>query len=681
MSDNRHKACNVKRRFVLIDPSIKSLGGHHYEYAERVLRAAKERGMEAILLVHKECDASLVQSCDIRPVFSRTYWQNHHFYYETAYFKRPKQLWRYLKTKLPGWCSVSRLRERLKFTRLGLCVVRARDLSLLQIATRPCLIETVGAVPGSRACLAVAWVMLRVYRGIYSCVAAARVVCERTGLSRLLKLCMYIPAYLLGCIGVVPLLLRSVQKPADVFARECAAALGDIDFLERDIVFVPNATPAEMGGYAALVRKCAVVTSPEWAFLFRRPIFDGHPPRYAEQGEAARMHRLYFAALQRSVPGARVSFYTDTKELMQQYNRLGQYSFRTVPVPVDSTPVATARGGRAEFTIGYLGDARDEKGYGLLPQIVEDFKRSSACERSIRFLIQANFNTPGGEPESRIAKELLRQYPTTLVQLVEGPFASDRYAALLRQIDVMLVPYKPDSYIARSSGVLAESIAAGIPAVVPAGTWMGTVGDKLRREWLFTYLTKSLASGPSVSVFGGDYKLVGNKNINTEPFCRVVLICLHYEAKEEFFVRVAVTLNDEYGMPVRVVHECVKTINSEATVACDLEAAASFRFVAYPVDPQYVVGKCRVDLQAIRKLDEYPLHAAVVVYDHPTDIAARLRDVVSRYSTYKRLAVETRGSLEHIYSPMRLVDILCGEDVGAHKHMPSMDARNAPVNA
>ncbi|MFQ5502586.1 MAG: hypothetical protein ACE5EQ_09845 [Phycisphaerae bacterium] len=42
-----------RRKFILIDHSIKGFGGHHYEYAVHVLNAAQELGFEPILAVNR----------------------------------------------------------------------------------------------------------------------------------------------------------------------------------------------------------------------------------------------------------------------------------------------------------------------------------------------------------------------------------------------------------------------------------------------------------------------------------------------------------------------------------------------------------------------------------------------------------------------------------------------------
>ena len=65
------------RKFILIDQSIKDSGGHHLEYALRVLKAAKSVGFETVLAVNKSCknfDSSEIDILD--KSFSHGFWEN-----------------------------------------------------------------------------------------------------------------------------------------------------------------------------------------------------------------------------------------------------------------------------------------------------------------------------------------------------------------------------------------------------------------------------------------------------------------------------------------------------------------------------------------------------------------------------------------------------------------------------
>src|SRR5207249_2422257 len=82
------------------------------------------------------------------------------------------------------------------------------------------------------------------------------------------------------------------------------------------------------------------------------------------------------------------------------------------------------------------------------------------------------------------------------VELITEPLSSKEYWDLLSSGDIVLLPYDRDSYYARSSGILAESLAAGIPSLVPAGTWMAKqfVGEIYRHQLSLRQMMEVLIS-------------------------------------------------------------------------------------------------------------------------------------------------------------------------------------------
>jgi hypothetical protein len=62
---------------------------------------------------------------------------------------------------------------------------------------------------------------------------------------------------------------------------------------------------------------------------------------------------------------------------------------------------------------------------------------------------------------------------------VRGALHAD-YLARLRQSDILLLPYQPERYVLRASGVFSEAVAYGIVTVVPDRSWMAA---QLREGW------------------------------------------------------------------------------------------------------------------------------------------------------------------------------------------------------
>ncbi len=118
------------------------------------------------------------------------------------------------------------------------------------------------------------------------------------------------------------------------------------------------------------------------------------------------------------------------------------------------------------FDIGLIGEFRPERGSGLIPDLLAAL---DARRPGLRYALQ--LRQPG-------ERETVQQ------QLAERGFAGDLYflpdtmlepaafARLIPQMRLMVLPYFPDRYRMRSSGVLSECIAYATPCVVPAGTWL-----------------------------------------------------------------------------------------------------------------------------------------------------------------------------------------------------------------
>jgi glycosyltransferase involved in cell wall biosynthesis len=122
----------------------------------------------------------------------------------------------------------------------------------------------------------------------------------------------------------------------------------------------------------------------------------------------------------------------------------------------------------------YLGDAREEKGFDLLPELisrVEPLWRGGAC----RFVIQAH---PGLRPDRtrfNATVAALRQFPAEAVEVVEEVLDEAGYRSRLGEAAAVLTPFDPAAYERRSSSIVTEALANAIPAVAPAATWMADV--------------------------------------------------------------------------------------------------------------------------------------------------------------------------------------------------------------
>jgi hypothetical protein len=187
------------------------------------------------------------------------------------------------------------------------------------------------------------------------------------------------------------------------------------------------------------------------------------------------VHRVLFEHSRRSGPSPRVRLYIDTRELAEEYEQVSGLHFDILPIPFRTNLIRPKdrRPGDA-LCIAYFGDMRDEKGFHHLPAIIEHLRADYVERGKVRFLIQASPNRPEWNPKSAAALERLRTYAPHQVRLVGGhdPLSPDEYFRLVSAADLLLCPYCPVHYKRRSSGTFTEGIAAGVPTVVPADTWL-----------------------------------------------------------------------------------------------------------------------------------------------------------------------------------------------------------------
>jgi len=114
--------------------------------------------------------------------------------------------------------------------------------------------------------------------------------------------------------------------------------------------------------------------------------------------------------------------------------------------------------------VAVLGGSRPEKGSHLLPEIVAARRR--CCQ--VGFVVHLVNEQMPAEAFAR----LLRLAGEPGVETAVGALDRSAYLSLLAAADLALFPYERSAYRQRSSGVFSEVVAAGLPAVVPSGTWL-----------------------------------------------------------------------------------------------------------------------------------------------------------------------------------------------------------------
>lgn len=257
------------------------------------------------------------------------------------------------------------------------------------------------------------------------------------------------------------------------FGWELRGALADLRAGPRDIVLVHTLGFRELLDLLAFV--CA--REPDAAHPTLHVLLRYDP---APLAAVIGTYRPYFDRIRTSPTLARsVRFHADTERLAATFSHLTGVAFLHAPIPFDQAHLRAALADPTPpagdpLRVLYLGDARLEKGYTDLPAAVASLWADLVGPGRIRFVIQSNFNTPGGEPGVLSAQQQLAAYGDRRVRLLPEALDAPAYYRHLAEADIALIPYDAARYRERSSGVLVEAMAAGLPVVTSAGSWMET---------------------------------------------------------------------------------------------------------------------------------------------------------------------------------------------------------------
>lgn len=657
----------MARKFILIDQSIASIAGHHYEYAVHVLEAAQRAGYEPFLATHNGF---------ARTSF-RSPWKTFP-YYRYSFWAAQERSGSSLVEWLAGAVGALRFRWRLihQFSWPGLLWAarnRFGEFLLKQPADRahlkllPALIA--GALVMKLVRLAVLLLLL----------PFALLIFLVRGIGRLLRLGGFPETYARSLAADAVDLLwfqrelfrrrnqwrhwwrqyRSIQG----FASATRRLMDEIKPAQGDIIFLPTVSAIEIMGLSELLRKRPGGGGPSWHLLMRRDVYQGREAEYAgQEGKLNDLRQALLTAAEK-LKGHHTCFYTDTEELTRQYNRLGVFQFHTAPIP--HTPAAKPKRESSPLRIIYVGDARKEKGYHLIPRLVEDLWDYVAAGR-VSFHLQSNFNVPNGEPEAVIAREQLETLATRAggsLELIREPMTSEQYRAFLLSGDINLLLYDASNYYARSSGILVESLAAGLPVVAPAGTWLARQfqGAVYQRRRALRQEMNIIGAGTGVEL---DWRVHGSPEtrareggcvtagMESKAFAWVdvpsgathLLAQIHFGGgpQEGFFYAVQLDAGG-IALGASSAHLLEGDEDGAAADILNLDAGARKVWLALgstaPASAVSVV-KFTVDFLAAQPDSMPPVSAVGGIYQAESEIASLLKEIIEQHGHYECTARE-----------------------------------------
>lgn len=481
------------KKFVLIDQTIIDNRGHYLQYANSVLECAKSQGYQTVLVTNKRYSSEECTGHQIYPIFKYTYWES------LTNYREPEGA-NDVEPQVPANITPERTRKGIRSSKLY--------RKLWKNPLRIWLTKFIRRLLGQNF--------------------------ERV------KMRLKPPEPETPEIVIEE---ESVYK-AGCFKEDLKKAIELASLREDDILFIPTISEIELMGVVSMLQESPEVIQTPLHLLFRRNIFLNRREHYSEELSGLQVFCNTLKQCEEFSAAGKLFFYTDTDELTEQYNRLSMCFFSTLPIP--HTVCREMREGEQvpPYQISYLGDARAEKGYLYLPELITTLTENE--NKRGRFFIQSNYNIPGGEQGIPEAREQLEKMLDQGVTLEMEALDSEKYISAIKSTDIMLILYDPKQYYARSSGIFAEAMSAGIPAIVPADTWMSHQVCGGRYKQIEEQLDLPVPHRALVPV------KLSKKDVRLELFCEgnedKLAVALNLDWKDSgSSIRVAITELDHTG--------------------------------------------------------------------------------------------------------------------------------------
>jgi glycosyltransferase involved in cell wall biosynthesis len=184
-------------------------------------------------------------------------------------------------------------------------------------------------------------------------------------------------------------------------------------------------------------------------------------------------HRLYTHSLNylsQSPARNRINLFADSQDLTDEYKSYIDKPFKVLPIPHTQycSEQPSIKTPSKKLVIGYLGDARTNKGFHLIPEAINHVSTVLGND-AVYWEIQANIRKHQ-EWQTVLAVNLLKNMPNTTLH--HTPLNTNAYHKLMANIDIFMLPYTLENYHSQTSGIFSETRGLGKVSVVTKGTWM-----------------------------------------------------------------------------------------------------------------------------------------------------------------------------------------------------------------
>ncbi len=466
------------------------------------------------------------------------------------------------------------------------------------------------------------------------------------------------------------------------FLQDCERLFRSLPLTPGDMVFLPMLGGFELSALINFLSGAPWTQDVFWYVQFHYPPLQGSG---AEVGHGANRDTLdkFYSGLVARVPEHRLHFFATTDSIAAQYRGLGLMGTRTLPYPADPG-IRPERTGAvpAPLNLVLAGHLRREKSPQLLAGIVEALWQDFLASGQVRLLLQGR---PG-----RIRRLLPRHIRPHLTEgspalrpasgpvcVVPHPLSTAAYREHILNAQIGLMLYEPRAYYARCSGALVEFLCAGIPVVVPAGTWLAdqiTESIYQHHDTILVNASQQGWSGGAISpqtgaCTGGELSVAGPQGgivteVELPPGARAMIVQGHWHTQETdgTYLRVEADLpvDGRQGLeqPSALLGHRAAGPVSAMFRCCGQGGGARLTWSTDTPSTPIHLSHIRLFFLTGDTVVMPPLGAVGLIAVSPAHAADCVADIVGHYAHYRATALHFSTSWRQHHSPKALLRTL-----------------------
>lgn len=230
----------------------------------------------------------------------------------------------------------------------------------------------------------------------------------------------------------------------------------------------------------------------QWSLQFHFDLLLGRPHEYPAQRQQAPFRRAQttFEQAAQLSDGHCIRLFATSQPLAEQYRSVSALPVEPLTYPINpsfvpslsskETAGAPMLASQEPCRITLAGGVRGEKGQRGLDPLIARIAPSILGPKRGTLVVQRRKRSWWRKPQVHVSADHAGP-DQSWIQYADHPLSEADYVELIRQAGVGLLLYDGATYYSRRAGVLGEFLAAGVPCIVPAASWLSDQVEQANR--------------------------------------------------------------------------------------------------------------------------------------------------------------------------------------------------------